>query len=131
NDRRLGELQQQVPEGTGRNVAGNFTSGLWLQLMMAGVDFLCSRRNEFVNQIVGLYAETLAPRDFDVGSRLVFLRKLISQLGGSTRRERNHLIGEVSVMICLLRVAQSAQGLDDSVLRFGLARIDHGVILLV
>src|SRR5207237_8655560 len=67
------------------------------------------------------------PRDFDVGSRLVFLRKLISQLGGATRRERNHLIGEVSVMICLLRVAESAQGLDDSVLRFGLARIDDVV----
>src|SRR2546427_10803296 len=85
---------------------------------------LCSRRNECVNQIVGLHAETLAARDFNVGSRLVFLGKLISQLGGATRRERNHLIGEVSVMICLLRVAESAQGLDDSVLRFGLARID-------
>src|SRR5207247_4519331 len=81
----------------------------------------------YVDQIIGLHPEALAPRDFDVGSRLVFLRKLISQLGGATRRERNHLIGEVSVMICLLRVAESAQGLDDSVLRFGLARIDDVV----
>ena len=30
-------------------------------------------------------------------------------------------------MICLLRVAESTQGLDDSVLRFGLARIDDVV----
>src|SRR5438552_8384342 len=127
NDRRFCELQHKIAQGAGRNLAGNFAAFLWLQLRMAGVHFLCSRRNECVNQIVGLYAETLAAGDFNVGSRLVFLRKLISQLGGATWRERNHLIGEVSVMIRLLRVAESAQGLNDSVLRFGLARIDDVV----
>ena len=43
NDRRFCELQHEIAEGTGRNLAGNFASFLWLQLGMAGIHFLCCR----------------------------------------------------------------------------------------
>ena len=96
---------------------------------MARINFFFCRSNQRVDQIIGLYPETLAARNLDVGTRLVLVRQLIAQIGGATWRERNHLIRKMRVVISLLVVAKSAQRFNDGVLRFRLPGIDYVVNL--
>ena len=94
---------------------------------MAGIDFVARRGNQLVQQIVGFDAEPFAPGNLDPGPRLLFLTQFVTQFGGAARSERDHLIGKMRVAIGGLAVPEPAQGLDDRVLRFGLAGIDHVV----
>ena len=73
------------------------------------------------------YAETFASGNFNIRPGLVFLGKLITQFGSTTRGKRNHLVREVRIVVRLLVVSQPAKGFDDRILRLGLTGIDHVV----
>ena len=94
---------------------------------MARVDFGARGGDELVDQVVGLDAETFAAADFNVGFFLVFFRDVVAELDGAARRERDHLVAEMRVVIGLIGVSHAAQGLDDVGLRVRLARIDDVV----
>src|SRR5258708_22238297 len=92
---------------------------------MAGVDFILGREDELIEQVVGFDAEAFAARDLDVGTRLVFVAERVAEFGGAARRERDHLVGEMGVVIGGFVMAESAEGFDYRVLRFGLAGVGH------
>jgi DNA-binding phage protein len=89
---------------------------------LARVDFGARGGDELVDEVVGLDAEALAAADFDVGRALSSSETSVAKLLRAARRERDHLVAEVGVVIGLLGVAHAAQGLDDVGLRVGLAR---------
>ena len=93
---------------------------------LARVHFGARGGDQLVDQVVGLDAEALAPADFDVG-RPCPRRNLVAQLHRAARRERDHLVAEVRVVVGLLGVAHAAQRLDHVGLRIGLPRVDHVV----
>ncbi len=94
---------------------------------LARVDFGACGGDELVDQVVGLDAEAFAAADFDVGAFLVFGGDVVAEFDGAARRERDHLVAEVRVVVGLVGVAHAAQGLDDVGLRIGLARVDDVV----
>ena len=94
---------------------------------MAAVHLVLRRGDQPVKQIVGLHSKSLAAGDFDVGAALVFVRKLIAQFGGAARRERDHLVGKMGVVVGLLVISEAAQRFDHGVLRLRLAGVDHVV----
>src|SRR3954462_5072132 len=93
-------------------------------LRMAGIYFLLCGSDQRIQKIVGLYAKTLAPRDFYIGALLVFFRYVIAQFHGATWRERHHFIRKMMVVLCLFRVAKSTNRFNHIVLWIGLARDD-------
>src|SRR5580698_47958 len=122
---RLGELEHEVAQSANGDLAGDGGALGVPELGMASVDFLSRRGNQSVDQIVGFYSEALAARDFNVWTRFVFLRKLVTQVGGATRGKRDHLIRKMGVVVGLLVVAESAESFNYGVLRLGLAGVNH------
>ena len=53
--------------------------------------------------------------------------KRVSQFGGAARGKRDHLVGEMRVVVGGFSVTQAAKGFDDGVLRLGLPGIDDVV----
>src|SRR6266403_5311606 len=96
---------------------------------MPRIDFAFGRRNQAIDQVVGLYTKTFAARNFNIGFCFVFFRQLIAKFGSAARRERNHLVRKVGVVVSLIVVSQTAQSFDDGVLRLGLAGVDDVVDL--
>src|SRR5580698_4041080 len=92
---------------------------------MTAVYLRLCRRNQLIDQIVGFYAKAPAPGNFDINPTTIVSSNLISKLLSATWRQRNHLIGEVRVVRCLICIAQAAKRLDYIRLRIGLARINH------
>ncbi len=80
-----------------------------------------------VEQVVRFHAEALAPGNLDVGSRLIFLGKHVAEFGRAAWGQGDHFIREMRVVIRLIVVAESAQCIDDRVLRFRLAGINDVV----
>src|SRR5205823_12980861 len=64
-----------------------------------------------------------------MGAALVFLGKLVTELGGTTGRECDHLVRKVSVVVSLVLVSQPSQGFDHRVLHLRLASVNHVVAL--
>ena len=126
--RLLGVLQHEVAQRADGDLGRDRQRSL-RRVRDAAIDFRLRRRDQPIEQVVGLHAEAFASRDFDVGASLVFLRKLVTKFGGAARRERDHLVGEMRVVVGGLVVAQAAQGFDHRVLRFRLARVDDVVDL--
>ena len=91
---------------------------------MAGIDFVLGGDNELIEQVVGFDAETFAATDFNVGARFVFFAERVAEFGGTARRQRDHLVRKMGVVVGGFVVAESSQGFDDSILRLGLAGVD-------
>ncbi len=91
---------------------------------MPAVDFLLGGSDQRVEQVIGLDTEPLTSRYLNVGLRAIFFFDLVTQLQRAARRERHHLVGEMRVVRGLFGVAQQANGLDDSILRIRLPRIN-------
>ena len=96
-------------------------------LRMARLDLDQRGLDELVDQVVGLHAEALASRDFDVRPLAVLFGKLDAQIGAAARRERHHLVGEVNRLLRLRRRAQRLQSGHHHFLQIGLAHVDHVV----
>ena len=99
------------------------------QLRVPGIDFRLGRLDQAVEQVICFHAEAFASRNLDVGPGLVLFGKLVAEFGGAARRERDHLVGKVRVVIGGLIVSKTAQRLDDRALGLGLARVDHVIDL--
>ena len=76
------------------------------ELRMARIDFFLGRSNQLIEQIVRFDSESLAAADPDVGAGLVFFGQFVAQFGGATRREHDHLVGEMRVVARCLPVPQ-------------------------
>src|ERR1700694_2655171 len=94
---------------------------------MTGVYFVFGGSDELIQQVVGLDAEAFSSTDFDVGTRLVLVAQVVTEFGGAARRQRDHFVGEMCVVVGGLVVPESAQRFNDRVLRLGLPGIDHVV----
>ncbi len=94
---------------------------------MAGVDFGFGGGDELVEEVVGLDAEALAAADFDEGFGAVFVADGVAEVDGAARREGDHLVAEVGVVVGGFGEAHAAEGRDDVVLRVVLARVDDVV----
>src|SRR5271157_2586808 len=127
DDRLLGKLQHEIAQRADSNSFADKHALVLVAVRMAAVHFTLGRGNQRVEQVVCLHAESLATRDLDVRFAAIFLANLVAQLHGAARRERDHLIGEMSVVRSLLRIAEQPDGLDDGVLRIALPRVDHVV----
>ncbi len=73
-----------------------------------------------------LTPKPLRPLTSMYGSSVLF-GDVVAKFHGAARRERDHLVAEVRVVIGLVGVAHAAQRLDHVGLRIGLARVDHVV----
>src|SRR5208337_359005 len=96
---------------------------------MTPIHLFASRGDERIQKIVGLNAKPFAPGNLDPWPRLIFFAQGVAKFGGTTRRQRDHLIGEMRITIGSFVVAQSAQRFDDRVLGLRLARIDDVINL--
>jgi hypothetical protein len=125
NHRGLGELEHEVAKRAHGDLGGNDKPLSFAQLWMASIDFLFRRRDQSVEQVIGLDAKAFASGNLNVGASFVFVRKLVAEFSGATRSERDHLVRKMRVMIGLLVVTESTKSFDHSELRFGLAGVDH------
>ncbi len=117
------ELEHEVAQRADGDLLGDLRGGSASGLAAwRVVDLGLRGGDELVDQVVGLDAEALAAADFDVGLLLVFFGDVVAEFDGAARRERDHLVAEVGVVVGLLGVAHAAQRLDDVGLRVGLAR---------
>ena len=66
---------------------------------MAGVDFSFSGGDELIEQVIGFHAETPAAADFDVGAHLVLVTQVVAEFGGAAWGQRDHLVGEMCVVV--------------------------------
>ena len=96
-------------------------------LRMAAVDFFFRRRREPVQQRVGFHPKTLAPGDLNVRTALVFLGNLIAKLQRASRRQRDHFIGKVDVVLRGFGISKTAQSFNHVCLRVGLAAVNDVV----
>src|ERR1700679_75023 len=94
---------------------------------MAGIDLTLGGRDELIEQVVGLDAETFASANLDVGTRLLLFAERVAEFGGTAGRERDHLVGKMRVVVGGFIVIKSAQSFDDSALCLGLSGIDDVV----
>src|ERR1700687_2763716 len=94
---------------------------------MTRIDFLLGGQNELIEQIVGFHPKTFTPAYLDVAARLVFLAQVVAEFRRAAWSQRDHLVGEVRVMLSGLTMAESAQGFDDRVLRLRLTGVDNVV----
>ena len=94
---------------------------------LSRVDFGARGGDQLVDQVVGLDAKAFAPADFNVGFLFVLFRNVVAKLNGAARRERDHLVAEVRVVIGLFGISHAAERLDDIGLRVRLARVDDVV----
>ena len=67
DDRLLGELQHEVAQRADGDLLADAQALLLVEFGMPAVHFLLRRGDQRVEQIVGLHAESLAPRNLDVG----------------------------------------------------------------
>ena len=78
-------------------------------------------------RVVGFDAETLAARDLDEGTGLIFVGDGVAEIDRAARSQRDLRIGEMSVVIGGLRKTHAAQGGYDIILRIGLRGVDDVV----
>ena len=125
DDRIARELEHEVAQRADGDLFGNVLPFGLVAAGLARVDLGARGGDELVDQVVGLDAEALAPADFDVRTGQIFWRNVVAQLDRAARRERDHLVAEVRVVVGLLGVAHAAQRLNHVGLRIALARVDH------
>src|ERR1700744_3974189 len=85
------------------------------------------RRIHAGDQIIGLYAETLAPTHLDECTSLVLLAQRVAKLLRRARRKPHERIIQVRVTVGLALVTESAQRLLHLGLWIILPRVDHVV----
>src|ERR1700678_313119 len=118
-----------MTQRSNRNLRSDAGTLSLVQLRMPGIHLFASRSHKSIEQIICLNTETLASRNFNPGSSLIFLTQRITKFNCTPWSERDHLIGEVRVAIGGFIVPKSAQGFDHRVLRFRLSCVDHVVNL--
>ena len=96
-------------------------------LRMAAVDFFFRRRRQPVQQRIGLHPKTLASGNFNVRAALVFLGNLVAQLDRAARRQRDHLIRKVDVVLRGFGISQTTQCFNHVCLGVRLAAVDDVV----
>ncbi len=97
DDRVARELEHEVAERADGNLPGDLLPLSFVAAGLTRVHFGAGSGDEFVDQVVGLDAESLAAADFDVRAREILFRNVIAQLDRTARSERDHLVTEVRV----------------------------------
>ncbi len=127
DDRVARELEHEVAQRADGDLPGDFLAFRFVASRLARVYFGTGRRDELVDQVVGLDTETLASADLDVGPGQVLVGNVVAQFDGAARSERYHFVAEMDIAVGLFGISHAAQGLDDVSLRVTLPRVNDVV----
>src|SRR5215472_661523 len=123
--RAFGELEHEIAQRANRDLHGNIATLAFRHLGIPGVDFLLRRRDQGIDQVIGLHAKALAARDLDERPFPILWRDFVAELFGTTRGKDDKSVREMMLIFSLLGITEATQCLNDIVLRVFLAKINH------
>ena len=103
DDRVARELEHEVAQRADGDLLGDLLALGFVAARLARVHFGSRGGNQLVDQVVGLDAEALAAADFDVRPAAILFGNVVAKFHRAARRERDHLVAEVRVVIGLRR----------------------------